>query len=78
MEPFKYHIYFCNQNKPEGAPSCVASGAEKALEVLRREVAKAGLESQVQITTCGCLAIVRKRPEHGGRSRRCLVRGRYP
>ena len=27
MEPFRYHVYACDQRKPEGAPSCTANGS---------------------------------------------------
>ena len=27
MEPFRFHVYACDQKKPEGAPSCPARGS---------------------------------------------------
>jgi len=57
MEPFSYHVFVCNQQKPEGAPSCCARGAEATLEALRREILARGLEDEVQVTTCGSLGL---------------------
>ncbi len=62
MEPFKYHIFVCTQAKPEGMESCAAKGAEQTLAALRREIARAGLDSEVQVTTCGCLGLCEKGP----------------
>ena len=61
MEPFRFHAYVCDQQKPEGAPCCSARGSGKVLEALRREIHARGLEDEVQITTCGSLGLC----EHG-------------
>ncbi|HQL23880.1 MAG TPA: methyltransferase [candidate division Zixibacteria bacterium] len=57
MEAFKYHVYICNQEKPEGVPCCRARGGEKLIDALRREVAAQGLGDDVHITTCGSLGL---------------------
>ena len=62
MEVFKYHIYLCAQPKPEWALSCAGCGAEQTLAELRSQVSKSGLDSEVQITTCGCLGLCEKGP----------------
>jgi (2Fe-2S) ferredoxin/SAM-dependent methyltransferase/DNA-binding CsgD family transcriptional regulator len=62
MEPFPYHVFVCDQKKPEGAPSCCARGSLKVLETLRAEVAAQGLGDQVQITTCGSLGLCERGP----------------
>lgn len=62
MEPFRYHVYFCNQKKPEGAPSCPAVGALETLGVMRQYLAEKNLTEEVQVTTCGCLGICQKGP----------------
>jgi (2Fe-2S) ferredoxin/SAM-dependent methyltransferase len=62
MEPYRYHVYVCDQKKPEGAPSCCARGSLKVLEILRAEVASRGLGDQVQITTCGSLGLCESGP----------------
>jgi (2Fe-2S) ferredoxin/predicted O-methyltransferase YrrM len=61
MQPFRLHVFVCNQQKPEGAPCCAARGSGPVLELLRREVAARGLEDQVQVTECGSLDLC----EHG-------------
>lgn len=62
MEPFRYHVYVCDQRKPEGAPACTVRGSAKVIEVLRQEVARNGLVDAVQITTCGSLGLCEKGP----------------
>jgi len=55
MEPFRFHVYVCTQEKPEGQPSCSANGCAAVLDALRAEVGRAGLGDEVQVTTCGSL-----------------------
>jgi len=57
MEPFRFHLFVCTQQKPEGVPSCPASGSLAVLEGLDREVQKRGLSPDVQLTTCGCMGL---------------------
>ncbi len=61
MEPFRYHVFVCDQQKPEGVPCCSARGSGQVLEALRREVNARGLEDEVQVTACGSLGLC----EHG-------------
>lgn len=62
MEPFQYHVYVCNQKKPEGIPSCSAHGSVKLIDLLRQEVMKQGLGDKVQITTCGSIGLCERGP----------------
>src|ERR1017187_9815277 len=62
MEPFRYHVYVCDQQKPEGVPCCTARGSRDMIEVLRREIAAQGLANAVQITTCGSLGLCERGP----------------
>jgi len=57
MEPFRHHVFVCLQEKPEGVTSCPASGSLSVLRALERELGSAGLDSEVQVTTCGCLGL---------------------
>ena len=57
MEPFRYHVFVCMQEKPEGVTCCSASGSARVLEALHREVGKQGLSKEVQITACGCMGL---------------------
>jgi (2Fe-2S) ferredoxin/SAM-dependent methyltransferase len=61
MEPFRYHVFVCDQQKPEGVPCCGARGSGQVLEALRREINARGLEDEVQVTACGSLGLC----EHG-------------
>ena len=57
MEPFRCHVFVCTQQKPEGVTCCSASGAGKLLESLYRELGRAGLDREVQVSSCGCLGL---------------------
>ncbi|MBZ5581333.1 MAG: methyltransferase [Acidobacteriia bacterium] len=57
MEPFRYHVFVCDQQKPEGAPGCRARGSAKVIETLTREINARGLEDEVQVTACGSLGL---------------------
>ena len=61
MEPFRLHVFVCDQQKPGGAPCCHGRGSEQVLDTLRREVHARGLADEIQITTCGSLGLC----EHG-------------
>jgi (2Fe-2S) ferredoxin/ubiquinone/menaquinone biosynthesis C-methylase UbiE len=62
MEPFRYHVFICDQKKPEGVPCCAAAGSAATIEALRKEVAVRGLLDEVQITTCGSLGACERGP----------------
>ncbi|MFA6959068.1 MAG: methyltransferase [Thermoanaerobaculia bacterium] len=62
MEPFRYHVYACSQQKPEGAPSCPARGSMKTIDALRVELGRQGLMNEVQLTTCGSLGLCERGP----------------
>jgi (2Fe-2S) ferredoxin/predicted O-methyltransferase YrrM len=61
MEPFRFHVFVCGQQKPEGVPCCAARGSGQVLNALQREVNARGLEDEVQVTACGSLGLC----EHG-------------
>ena len=62
MEPFRFHTFVCTQQKPEGVPSCPASGSFAVLDALDREVQARGLINDVQLTTCGCMGLCDEGP----------------
>ncbi len=62
MNPFRYHVFICDQKKPEGIPSCSACGSGATLDALRKEVAARGLRDEVQITVCGSLGVCERGP----------------
>lgn len=62
MEPFRYHVYVCDQKKPEGAPCCPARGSQKVIDTLRAEIAKHTLGDTVQVTACGSLGMCERGP----------------
>ncbi len=62
MEPFRYHVYACQQEKPGNAPCCSARGSAAVLDALRKELAAQGLNDTVQVTTCGSLGMCERGP----------------
>ena len=62
MQPYRYHVFVCDQQKPEGVPCCSARGSRKLVDALRAEVAAQGLADQVQITPCGSLGLCERGP----------------
>ncbi len=62
MEPFRFHLFVCTQQKPEGVPCCPASGSFAVLAALDRELQTRGLGGDVQVTTCGCMGLCDEGP----------------
>ncbi len=62
MEPFRFHLFICTQQKPEGVPSCPASGSFAVLDKLDRELQTRGLDKDVQLTTSGCMGLCDEGP----------------
>jgi (2Fe-2S) ferredoxin len=62
MQPFRYHVFACDQRKPEGVPCCAGRGSGLVIEALRREIAAAGLTDVVQLTTCGSIGLCERGP----------------
>jgi (2Fe-2S) ferredoxin/predicted O-methyltransferase YrrM len=62
MEPFRFHLFVCTQQKPEGVPSCPANGSLAVITELNREIQARGLGNDVQLTTCGCVGLCEEGP----------------
>jgi (2Fe-2S) ferredoxin/SAM-dependent methyltransferase len=62
MEPYRIHVYVCDQKKPEGVPCCSARGSARVIEALGKEIAAAGLDNEVQVTACGSLGLCNRGP----------------
>ncbi len=62
MEPFRYHIFVCTQQKPEGVTSCAATGAFSLLDELGKALKTEGMDDDVQVTTCGCMGLCDEGP----------------
>lgn len=62
MEPFRFHMFVCTQQKPEGVASCPASGSFAVLEALDRAIQDSELKGNVQLTTCGCMGLCDEGP----------------
>ena len=62
MPMFRFHLFVCTQQKPEGVRSCAAAGSFKVLDCLQREVEARGLENQVQLSSSGCFGLCEEGP----------------
>jgi (2Fe-2S) ferredoxin/SAM-dependent methyltransferase len=62
MEPFRFHLFVCTQQKAEGVRSCPASGSFAVLNRLEHEIQARGLNRDVQLTTCGCMGLCDEGP----------------
>jgi (2Fe-2S) ferredoxin/precorrin-6B methylase 2 len=62
MEPFRYHVFVCDQKKPDGYPCCSARGSIRVIDALRKEVVTQGLANDVQITRCGSIGLCERGP----------------
>lgn len=62
MEPFRFHLYVCTQQKPEGVPSCAASNSAAIVEAFENELLSRGLIRDIQLTACGCMVLCDERP----------------
>ena len=62
MEPFRYHVYACDQQKPEGLVSCSVRGSARTIDALRKAIAAEGLVDEVQVTSCGSLGLCERGP----------------
>jgi (2Fe-2S) ferredoxin/SAM-dependent methyltransferase len=62
MEPFLYHVFVCDQKKPEGMPCCSARGSGDVIEALRNEIVRQGMIDEVQLTVCGSLGLCERGP----------------
>jgi 3-hydroxy-5-methyl-1-naphthoate 3-O-methyltransferase len=56
LQPFKYHVVVCTQQKAENVTCCAAASAS-VLGALYGELGKAGLSDDVIVSTCGCLGL---------------------
>jgi (2Fe-2S) ferredoxin/predicted O-methyltransferase YrrM len=62
MEPFRFHLFLCTQQKPEGVPSCPASGSLAVLDALDHQIQARNLTRDIQLTTCGCMGLCDEGP----------------
>ena len=62
MEPFRFHLFVCTQQKPEGIPSCSANGSLAVIRELDSQIEARGLRNAVQLTTCGCMGLCEEGP----------------
>ncbi len=63
MEPFRYHVYVCTQEKPDPkSPSCTNRGSKEVLEALRAELGNTGLGDEIHVTASGSLGLCERGP----------------
>lgn len=62
MPLFPYHVFVCEQQKPEGVPCCAVRGAADVIEELRAQVARQRLTDRVLVTACGSIGLCERGP----------------
>jgi len=62
MEPFRFHVFVCMQEKPKDVPCCIASGSAAVLEALNKALEVFGLRDEVQVTTTNCMGTCENGP----------------
>lgn len=62
MQPFRYHVFACEQQKADGVPCCAARGASSTIDALRREIGRQNLAGTVQVTACGSIGLCERGP----------------
>lgn len=62
MQPFRYHVLACDQQKPEGVPSCRVNGAPRVIDALRAAIGRAGLADEVLLTVTGSMGVCTRGP----------------
>lgn len=57
MSYFQYHVFFCTNQREEGAPSCGVHGAKDMRDYAKARVKELGLDGpgKVRVTNAGCL-----------------------
>lgn len=61
MQPFRYHILVCTQQKADNVPCCAGNGSAQILEALQEQLAKHKLAEEVIVSSTGCIGAC----EHG-------------
>jgi (2Fe-2S) ferredoxin len=57
LQPFKYHIVVCTQQKAENVTCCAAANGSSLVGTVYSELGAAGLSDDVIVSTCGCLGL---------------------
>ncbi|MCU7810667.1 MAG: (2Fe-2S) ferredoxin domain-containing protein [Candidatus Thiodiazotropha sp. (ex Notomyrtea botanica)] len=57
MSYYRYHLFFCVNEREDGRPFCAQHGAKEMRDYLKRKVKAAGLSGPggVRVNTAGCL-----------------------
>ena len=76
MEPFRYHVYVCDQQKPEGVPCCTASGVARHDRGAAPGDRRAGTRKRRPDHHLRLAGAVRAGAEYGGVPGRGVVLGR--
>jgi len=57
MSYYRYHLFFCTNQRDDGRPCCARHGARKMRDYLKQQVKARGLAGPggVRVNTAGCL-----------------------
>lgn len=62
MEVGKRHVFVCAKKKPPGVPNCHDLGGMDLADLVRAEIYRAGKESEILVTTSGCIGLCTRGP----------------
>jgi (2Fe-2S) ferredoxin/predicted O-methyltransferase YrrM len=62
MQVVPYHVFVCEQQKPDGVPCCSARGSAAVIEALRAQIGRQSLGDVVQVTVCGSFGLCERGP----------------
>lgn len=57
MSYYRYHVFFCTNQRDDGGPCCGAHGAQAMRDYVKARIKALGLagKGQVRVSTAGCL-----------------------
>lgn len=57
MSYYRYHVFFCTNNREDGSQCCAQCGAQAMRDYLKRRIKELGMAGKdaVRINTAGCL-----------------------
>jgi (2Fe-2S) ferredoxin/SAM-dependent methyltransferase len=62
MQPFRYHVIVCTQQKSDDVPCCAAAGGVAVVDALREQLRRKELADHVIVSTTGCLGTCDRGP----------------
>jgi len=64
MKKLKYHIFICENERPEGhvRGSCLRSGAQGLVDLFKKTIREKGIHADIRAQRAGCLDVCENGP----------------